>query len=150
VRSRALPVRLQHGELHVGEVADLLQSRLGLELPERQSLPAHVALDDLAARDQDDRLAVEQPAQRRRAEAQVRRPDDEHDQRRQHDQRPRQRVVGLGDPLLDEVADDHELVDVERLHGAELATTDRARHDEDEDEDDDGAQNQVHDGSPQG
>src|SRR3954464_5513953 len=56
-READLAVRLEHREPNVVERADLLQARLGLELLDGHALPLHVALEDPAVRDEDDRLA---------------------------------------------------------------------------------------------
>src|SRR4051812_42355254 len=103
---RDLPVRLQHGVLDVAERADLLLARLGLELVDGDALTAQRPVDELAAGDQQDRLALEHRPQRLDAEARVGGGHHEHRERRDHDRRAGHRVVALRDALLDQIADD--------------------------------------------
>src|SRR5215212_7123420 len=138
------PVGLEHGPLHLVERGDRLLARLGLELLVGEALAAEVVVDQIAALDEHDRLPLEQRAQPPQPEVQVRGGDREDaDGQDRHDS-PRQRVVALGHALLDEVTDDDEQDDVERLERAELALADHARHEEDERVDDGSADDDVH------
>jgi hypothetical protein len=55
-----------------------------------------------------------------------------------------ERVVALGHTLLDQIAEDDEQDEVERLHGRQLAPSHHTREEEDEDERQDGSDDDVH------
>src|SRR5436305_1614520 len=80
-----------------------------------------VALDRLPVRDEDDRLPLQKRAQRAHAVAEIGEQDGHHGDRPDRQRRPGDRVVALGDALLDEVARDHEQDEVEGLQRPELA-----------------------------
>jgi hypothetical protein len=87
-------------------------------------LAAHVTVDDLALLDQHDRLALQKRPQAADAEPQVGDPPLQNADRRCDDEHAGDRQVVLGHAGLDQIPDDHQQDEVERLQRGQLPPPD--------------------------
>ena len=99
---------------------------------------------DLPVLDDDQRLALEHRPRAREAVREPRDADLEHGDRPDDEDGAGERVVVLGQPLLERVAEDDQQDQVERLEAPELALADHARQQHHEAEDEDCAEDEIH------
>jgi len=126
------------------ERGELVRPRLLGQIGDRQPLTSEVLLDHLPVLDEHDRVAVESAPHPREPEGPPRSEHLQRGDRADRDDSARDRVVVLGQPLLNRVSEHDQQDQVEWLQRRQLAPPDHARQHVDEGEERDAAESEVH------